>query len=424
MTDTHEPEFYELPSADDLDYWEKFIAAGLHQPPAENGNTSHGWQRLNLADDAYAIPAEPPAILGLLYNGKRHVISGPPESTKTLVAYRLLLEALREGQTVAIVDFEMGPTAARRLLEDIGATADELAAIHYYEPDTPPHNGWLALVLAGVRVVLIDAAIGSYDVSGLDDNARKDAEAWASAWIRPLYRAGVTTLTVDHVVKNADNRGKFTIGSERKLGGTDVHLSLETLGNALHRGGTGMVKINVHKDRPGHLPRPTAYIVELTSDPDTHKIEFEFRTPEPTPHTDDGGFEPTIYMGMVSKHMESYPEVAFSKNTLAKEVGKRADLVRKAVDMLHAKGHLAVSGKSGGHPIFTLVRPFVPSSSHFVPDEGDPHFVPSSQSLQGRGRWDEPNPDQPLRPADEPNGRTHIDVTDPAIQHLLDDPEF
>lgn len=421
MTDTHEPEFFDLPSADDHAYWERFVAAGLHQPEPAHANGSDGtgtaWQRINLADPLYAIPAEPPAILGLLYNGKRHVISGPPESTKTLIAYRLLLEAMRNGQAVAIVDFEMGPTAARRLLEDCGATPDELAATHYYEPDTPPEDGWLHIVLAGVRLVVIDAAIGAYDTSGLDDNARKDVEQWAAAWIRPLYRAGVTTLTVDHVVKNAENRGKFTIGSERKLGGTDVHLSLESL-KALHRGGTGMVKINVMKDRPGHLPRPTAYIVDLRSDPDTHQINFEFREPIVVEDS-TGEYRHTIYMERVSKFMEQNAGHRYSKNELEQGVEGKAEYIRLALQELCADSFVMAIA-DGKWLRYTLVRPFVPGSSPVRPDEGDTGFVPSSPSLQGRGTRDETNPDDPTSSRDEPR----IDVSDPAVQALLDDPEF
>ena len=407
MTAVDEPgevEFYTLPSADDYAYWERAIAAGIHQPLQEqNGTSPHGWQRINLADPAYAVPPDPPTILGLIYDGKRHVISGPPESTKTLVAYILLLEAQRAGQTVAIVDFEMGPTAARRLLGDVGATENEIAAIHYYEPDSPPANGYLALVVAGVRFVLIDAAAGAYDTSGLDDNARKDAEAFARTWIRPLWQAGVTTLVVDHVTKNADTRGKFTIGSERKVGQADVHISLEAV-KSLSRGHTGIVKATVHKDRPGFLPRPTACMFHLSSDPDTHIISWEQKEPiavEPV----TGEFRHTIYMERVSKVMESNPGHAWSKNELEDAVEGKRDHIRQALNELVTDEHV-IATESGKWLRYTLVRPFAPGSPPVRPGEHATNLAPSPHPLrggqgEGRGEPGEENPGagaNPLRP--------------------------
>lgn len=400
-----EVEFYVLPSADDYDYWEKAIAAGIHQPLKEtNGSSPHGWERINLADPAYAIPPDPPNILGLLYDGRRHVISGPPESAKTLIAYILLVETLRAGQTVAIVDFEMGPTAARRLLGDVGATEDELAAIHYYEPHDPPTNGYLALVLAGVRLVLIDAAAGAYDTSGLDDNARKDAEAFARAWIRPLWQAGITTLVVDHVTKNADTRGKFTIGSERKVGQADVHISLDAV-KPLSRGNAGIVKATVHKDRPGFLPRPTACMFHLTSDPDTHQISWEQKEPiavEPT----TGEFRHTIYMERVSKVMETNPGHAWSKNELEDTVEGKRDYVRAALQELITDEHV-VATQDGKWLRYTLVRPFAPGSPQVRPGEVAQPRPSSPHPLQG-GEGRGANPGAHAQPEGGANLRPEI----------------
>src|SRR4051794_9475053 len=97
-----------------------------------------GWTRINLADDNYAIPPQPPRWCGLIYEHKRHLLSGPPESAKTLLAWVVLLTAMREGANVAAVDFELGPEATRLLLTELGFTLEELAAVHYFEPDTEP----------------------------------------------------------------------------------------------------------------------------------------------------------------------------------------------------------------------------------------------------------------------------------------------
>jgi hypothetical protein len=209
------------------------------------------WQWLNLAAPEFEAPSDPPYIAGLIYPGLRHVLSGSPESAKTLVGLILALTVQRQNELVAHIDFEMGPKRTRTLLEDLGATADEIADHIYTETGGPPDEADLAhLTVNGVALALIDAGAGAYNASGLDDHSRKDVETFGSTWIDPLYRASVGTLLVDHVVKNTDNRGKWAIGSERKAGQADVDLGLELIGKPLSRGGSALVKVRVHKDRP------------------------------------------------------------------------------------------------------------------------------------------------------------------------------
>ena len=214
------------------------------------------WQWLNLSASEYDADPQPPAWCDLIYAGGRHMLSGPSESMKTIVAWILALESMRavewEYPRVAHADFEMGPTRTRRLLEDLGADKGTLESIYYVEPLTPPGEHQLGEDIAdeGAHLAIIDAAAGAYGVQELDDNARKDAEKFARTWIDPLWRRGVATILVDHVVKRSDERGKYAIGSERKVGQVDVHLGVEVV-QQLVRGGRGVLKIRTHKDR-GH----------------------------------------------------------------------------------------------------------------------------------------------------------------------------
>ena len=152
------------------------------------------WKPLNLAAPEYAQPSEPPSVCGLIYRGKRHLLSGPPEASKTLLALIVALEEIRAGSAVAFIHFESGPAETRRLLEDLGATADELAAVLYYEPDGPPDDADIDYIVGNAcTLAIIDALAGAYDASGLDDNKRVDIEKFSRAWIRPLWHAGLAT---------------------------------------------------------------------------------------------------------------------------------------------------------------------------------------------------------------------------------------
>lgn len=379
------------------------------------------WTRVDLTDDRYGIPPDPPAIMGLLYTGKRHVVSGPPESTKTLIAYLLLVQAIRDGLTVAIVDFEMGPTAARRMLEDVGATLDEIRSIYYVEPDDPPADEYAALLRHGVQLVLIDAAAGAYDATGLDDNARKDAEQFARAWIRPLWQNGVTTLLVDHVTKDAAARGKFTIGSERKVGQADVHISCDAL-KPLSRGHSGIVKITVHKDRPGFLQRPTAAVFELHSDPTTHAITYAVREHEQAEDSDS--WKPTILMERVSRYLEQHPEPVSRTQIETNVKGKSAKHIRQAIDHLVTDGYATeIPGARNARNVLSTrqYRHEDTTPSDPVPPRPDGVTTTPSDGVPPTGA----PTGSPARNGDDPVGDGDgVNVYDPAVQALLDDDPY
>ena len=370
------------------------------------------WQPLNLNADEFAKPAEPPALLGLVYAGKRHTLSGPPETLKTLVALCFAIEAMRAGQVAAFIDFESGPAETRRLLEDLGATRDEIGALLYYEPEGPPDpSDILELLEAGTKLVVIDAAAGAYTVSGLDDNKRDDAERFARAWIQPLWQAGVTTLLIDHVTKNAESRGRFTIGSERKLGTQDVHLQLESI-HTLSRGTRGLLKVRTHKDRPGFLRRPYAAEIDLASDPETHAITWAIREPATSTATGDH-WQPTYLMQKVSEYLAEQ-QFGASRNEIQKAVrGKSNDAKRQAIDELIADGYATETPGARGAKIIQHVRPYTsPDFASTSPGEVTTTSPTSPPSIGARCE---------ARSSGEVNGHNGSGEVDDALEQLLVD---
>jgi hypothetical protein len=339
------------------------------------------WQPLNLSSSVYAVDPEPPHpdFNSLLYTGKRHVFSAPTESLKTLVATAILLDARRAGRKVAAIDFEMGPHLMRRLLVDLGATDHELADIYYVEPDGPPSTVDIEnIVLHRTDLVVIDASMGAFHASGLDDNKRQDVEKFAGQWITPLWQARIATLVLDHVTKASEGRGKYAIGSERKVGQVDVHLGLEVVGTTLTRGGTGLVKVKTLKDRPGFLTRPYAAEISLASDPDTHRITWDIRPAADQAPT--GEWRPTVLMEKVSRYLERHPDGANRTTIYAAVEGKR-DYLIVSVDSLLTDGYAeeTVPGKKG--TAIRVLKPYrdEPSPpSPIVPDRPRDDASPSS----------------------------------------------
>jgi hypothetical protein len=302
------------------------------------------WNRINLNAPEFQVPSEPPYLCGIVYKGKRHALTGPPEALKTLAALILGLEHVRGGHgSFALVDFEMGERATRLLLSDLGATDEEIEGVYYVTPDGPPDaNDLEQLRAAGVTLVIIDAAAGAYDASGLDDNKRQDAERFGRLWVDPLWRAEITTALLDHVVKNLEARGKYAIGSERKLGTVDVSLGLEVV-TQLRRGGKGIVRIATNKDRPGFLHRPRAGELHLASDPETHQITWTFKLTEDDAET-AANFRPTHLMDKTLEYVARNLEPVTRNDVLDNVNGKRQFILQGIKILVEEKRLTEVPG--------------------------------------------------------------------------------
>jgi hypothetical protein len=321
-----------------------------------------------------------------MYPGKRHVVSGPPEAAKTLLAYATALDEVRKGSAVVVLDFEMGPWDARDRLRDLGAGADDFANVVYVEPETPPGNADLdALIAYAPSLVVIDSSAGAYALLGLDDNKRADAEAFAATFVAPFWRAGVAVIVLDHVTKDAKARGMFAIGSERKVGGADVHLSLDPR-VPLTRGGRGVYLVRVLKDRGGHLPRPTAGEIVLRSDPETHAIETAFTPADAT--ADEPRWRPTGLMEKVSRFLESGTSReagCTGKNEVVRNVLGRDRYIRLALDALVAEGYVEETAGPNRSKRVRSLKPYREAgASGYIPGTSRPHPTTPSPVHPGR----------------------------------------
>jgi hypothetical protein len=357
------------------------------------------WTPINLN----ALPEHPPVqptlgSVGLVYPGKRHVFSGPQETAKTLAAYAIGLEVVRQNGTLILIDFEMGAWDARNRLRELGAQPNDLDRIHYLEPSDPATDRTMpGLLTLHPALVIVDAAAGAYDLQGLDDNKRQDVERFTRLYVRAFWKAGVATIVLDHVVKNTETRGKYAVGSERKVGGADVHLGFEVI-SPISRGSRGLYKIVTHKDRGGFLKRGNLANMELDSDPDTHQITWEFKPADSD--EGDGWRGPTRLMEKVSAYLDKHPEGA-SRTHLEEAIMGRAGYVRKAMDALIARGYVAETPGPRNARILTNITSYSekdeetsprPTPSHPVPDGVNSPRPTPSPSTEGTGRGDA-NPD-------------------------------
>jgi AAA domain len=378
------------------------------------------WTPVTVAEIPDTEPVRPElASTGLVYPGKRHVFSGPPESAKTLAAYCVLIQVARHGGTGMLVDFEMGPAEAKQRLRELGATRDELTRILYLEPAEPSNiEHVFALIAYKPLLVVIDAAAGAYSLEGLDDNKRQDVERFSRNYVTIFWRNGIATILIDHVVKDAETRGRFAIGSERKLGGADVHYGFEIV-KPISRGTHGAYKIVNHKDRAGYMKRGHFADVKLDSDPDTHLIEWSFTEPVVTIDA-QGKFRNTIIMEKISRELRGVTE-PLSKAEVKRRVGGNSDRAGKAIDTMLDEGFLTATSGAHGSINLTLTRPYSRNSDpllHPDPDAPVPPVPILFSSCSGTGDM------LTCSPVPSPTGEEQVQEQSTAPQNSLENDDL
>lgn len=322
----------------------------------------HTWQPKDLLVEADADAIQP-TILGLFYPTMRHGVTGETESLKTWLALVAAADEIAKGHNVLWLDFEMGGRQTLLRLRALGLTDDQISAhFTYLEPTE-------AIGEAGIRadveqllderrptLACVDAYEGASALHGLDPNASQDVEAFYRAIVDLLRSRDAAVLVIDHVPKAKDNRGKFAIGSQRKVSILDTHLGVEVI-QPFGRGRTGKAKIVTHKDRPGFLPRPKAAELELRSDAVTGRVTWTLTHAENTADDDDTVFRPTNLMEKASRYLELLTEPA-SRNSVQGAVGGNAKYLKLGIDTLVRELYVHEQDGARGARMLTSIRPY------------------------------------------------------------------
>lgn len=299
----------------------------------------HTWQALDLVALA-SRPPEPPAIGGLLYPGKRHVVSGEAEAGKSWLLLALAAGELRDGRGVVWVDSDgMGAGDVLERLRNLAVPDEQTTRLFaFLQPADPltetsvEHVRELLLERES-RLLVLDAFNAALGLHGLDPAKTPDVERFWGL-LDAFRQTGAAVALPDHVVKNRENRGRYSYGSERKHSGADVHLGMATV-EPFGRGRTGRAKLTVHKDRPGFLERPSPGLFVVTSDPDTGACSWKLVADETV--SADGTFRPTVLMEKVSRYLE-FAGQPRSRNQIEEDVKGKRDYIRTAIDTLIREG--------------------------------------------------------------------------------------
>jgi AAA domain len=351
-------EQFDVPEDDDEVAYQVHYTFEHKSPPevlSEEENTWRNPVNLSLLDDRAPVEPTLAPTWRMLYPGKRHTISGLPETLKTMIAYAMSLDAARAGSTIAILNFEMDPYAARDLFRDLGASDAELSAVEFYSPESAPTVDDIAAVINEVDLVVIDAGAGMYGLEEADDNRRGEVDLVLKKWVGVAFHAGVATVVLEHAAKAGSNG--WAIGSERKIGVMDVHHRFEIKGAPLVRGQSATLRVHIEKDRPGYIRRaaPRGMEIEVVSDPFTEGLTCSLSVATTSDKNSSDDFRPTTLMERASKYIDLYPGTG--KTDMAATLGTKKANAVQAVSILVNEGYLRIEVEKNKHCLYP-VKPY------------------------------------------------------------------
>jgi hypothetical protein len=193
----------------------------------------------------------------LFYEGYRNGVFGPSEAGKTWLAGLATMQEIQAGRPVSYLDYENGRWAFTGRLVALGAMADQIALVRYYDMDGPPPSPEQARKMAATmraangRLVIVDATTGAMDSMGLDQRAENDVESYYSKVGDPWADEGLAWVTLDHCPLADPFR---PLGSQRKTSGI-YGMNVNVIGEVkFSRMTAGYSRVYINKDRHGGGP--------------------------------------------------------------------------------------------------------------------------------------------------------------------------
>ena len=238
------------------------MTPGPRTTPRFRTRVGHGDQMdLNPVLDGQYRPVEATVGLradgqGMFYPGKQHTVSSESEAGKTWLVLSAAQDEMRAGNHVVYIDFE----------DDSGPITDRLKAIsvppelisshfHYIRPEEPLTRDHLwdlgEAMHCKPTLAVIDGVTEAMGLHGLDPNSNSDCAHFGRMLPRRLAELGAATVSLDHVTKAQDTRGRYSIGGQHKLSGLNGAAYVMSARGPFGVGITGRSYIRIAKDRPG-----------------------------------------------------------------------------------------------------------------------------------------------------------------------------
>lgn len=304
---------------------------------------------------------------GVLYPGRAHSLVGESEAGKSWLAQLFCAQELGLGNGVVYLDFEDDAGAVVNRLLTVGAPPaqirDRFAYIAPDEPLTAPGAAdTLREALGDLRptLAILDGVTEALSLHGLSTNDGDDVAKFGRLLTRPITERGTAVLSLDHVTKDRESRGRYAIGAVHKLNGlSGAHLTLENV-DRFGAGMAGRSRLLVGKDRPGQLRCHALpgtgdrwwfadFTLDTTLEPDAAELHAPVARTEP--------FRPTVLMAKVSAALAGTPDPLSVRGVLDRVTGNAA-ATRTALAALVDEQYVQTTAGPRGAVLHTLIRPF------------------------------------------------------------------
>ena len=334
--------------------------------------------------------------IGMFYPGKTHTIVAESEAGKSWLALVTICHEARAGHSSIFFDFEDAELTHVGRLKLMGLPAAQIREhFIYLRPETPVPPGLLenfGHLGTRPRTAWIDGITEAMTLHGLDPNNNKDVAMFNKIFCAPLIKAGLAVVSLDHVVKSAESRGRYGLGGVHKLnavtGAQYILENREPFGIGL----TGRSTIRIAKDRHAQLRLHglrggdgMAWFADLVIT--SHGENAALFGIEP-PHNPAAApaFRPATLMAAISEYVAANP--GLTQNALLGAVKGKRDYKILAIEILRNEGYLRAE-QHGQRRLHYSLKPFGDS-------EPDPTVPPVPQPFPADPREPVPVPPPPI----------------------------
>lgn len=309
----------------------------------------------------------------MVYPGCEHAVIGEMEAGKTWWALACAAaEMLAERHVIYIHFEESDPSGTVERLLLLGCNGQEiLTYFHFVAPSQavkPKQRKRLAR--SGAALVILDGVNEGMSLHKAEIRDESGAAEFRRRIVKPFTRHGAAVINLDHVVKDAESRGRYALGSIHKGNAIDgAIVVLETM-QAFGRNKCGKSAVYVTKDRQGFLrqhgqdspkmPGKTFMGVFMVDDTRTNNpgldlqfwapVEREESSEEEGENATDIADDAAVLAAIVALVRES---IAPSFKLVRAKAGLRQTRVHDALARLVISGKVAEGDGPRGARIFT-----------------------------------------------------------------------
>jgi hypothetical protein len=214
------------------------------------------------------------------------------------------------------------------------------------------------IAAAEASLVVFDSLNPILGLQGVDTSSTTEVDSFFRAILDPLTDSGACALMLDHVPKDKGNRGRYAYGSERKLTGVDVHLTMRAH-KPFSREYGGESFLDVAKDRDGHVGATgeTVGAFTLETFASLGAVQAGLR--------EVSAMEADLTLSIAAEGIAAVLGDGVGRSSTwimdnTPTVKARTTTKREALDLLQASRHVAVTRREGrgGGKSYTLVKPY------------------------------------------------------------------